>query len=388
VQTFKAGDVVQKIADWKKGQQDVTGTLTPEQVMRAALGSTSDLRRVKAVLLTKATPASKAAWRAIQAHGLAELFAKATTRSTNAGGEITEAISGAKLRSALAGDETAKMKVLLDPVDFNRLMKLRRVIEDVTVPISGTVNHSNSGNMIMRLVKDADNQFIAAASAAGFAVGGPVGAMVSGGAARMVAPAIKAAKQAKAEAETLEGVTDYSARRAATDDAGGTEPKPGVGTKAREVGAKSLRGFIDIYSSPRVLAPILVSTEGAARADEPAARRTVMGYERAANPDRSTWDKRADGSAKGMGWLGLLKRPDGEVSSEISVGVEIGGKEREIPLMVPGLTKPELDYLMTHNPESPAFQRDMPPSILAKAEAFARQRIAKGASPFRQDSEQ
>src|SRR5205085_4267637 len=96
-QTFKAGDVVQKIADWKKGQEGVTGALKPEEVMRAALASTSDLRRVKAVLLTKATPASKAAWRAIQAHGLAELFDKATTRNTNAAGEISEAISGAKL---------------------------------------------------------------------------------------------------------------------------------------------------------------------------------------------------------------------------------------------------------------------------------------------------
>lgn len=114
------------------------------------------------------------------------------------------------------------------------------------------------------------------------------------------------------------------------------------------------------------------------------------GYPVVANPDRSTWDKRADGSTKGMGWLGLRQRPDGGVSSEISVGVTINGKEQEIPLMVPGLTKPEVDYLMTHDPDqekNPNFLKDMPPSILEKATAFAKQRIADGKSPFRGDGE-
>ena len=120
---------------------------------------------------------------------------------------------------------------------------------------------------------------------------------------------------------------------------------------------------------------------------------SVMGYVRVANPDKAQWAKRADGSVKGMGWLGLLRRPDGGVSSEISVGIpasDLGGKgdrEIEIPLMVPGLTKPELDYLMTHHPEAPDFQRNMPRSILAKASDFARERLAQGKSPFRQDNE-
>ncbi len=114
---------------------------------------------------------------------------------------------------------------------------------------------------------------------------------------------------------------------------------------------------------------------------------TVMGYSVAANPDKSTWDKRADGSTKGMGWLGLLKRPGGGVSSEISVGVEINGKETEIPLMVPTLTKSELDYLMTHDPSKASFQKNMPASILSKAEDFASNRIAQGLRPFRQDGE-
>lgn len=260
VKTFRAKDVVQKIADWKKGQEDVTGLLTPEQVIKTALASTSDLKRIKAVLLSKPTVASKAAWRAIQAHGLAQVFEKATTRNTNAAGEITEAISGAKLRSAISGFPPDKLKVLLEPKDFNTLMKLRRVIEDVTIPISGTVNTSNSGNLIMRLVKDVDNQVTAAFAAAGTAIGGPVGAAVGGTIGRTISPAVKAVKQAKVEAETLSDATAYSPARAAAE---GAADKPSAAVRARQTAADSLRAFIDTYSSPRVLAPVLVSTEGA-----------------------------------------------------------------------------------------------------------------------------
>lgn len=133
----------------------------------------------------------------------------------------------------------------------------------------------------------------------------------------------------------------------------------------------------------------------------------IYGYNRVVPTNRQDWDKRADGSAKGMGFLGLLQRPDGGVSSEISAGVdaqELGlTKEHaaakhllnedgyiDIPTMVPGLTKPELDYLMTHEPDlkkNPKFFAEMPPGIMRKAGDYARQRIAAGLSPFAQDGE-
>lgn len=97
----------------------------------------------------------------------------------------------------------------------------------------------------------------------------------------------------------------------------------------------------------------------------------------AANP--AHWDQRADGSDKGQGFLGLLKRPDGRVSSEISVGVEIDGQEREIPTLVPTLSQDQLDYLMTH----PVGEgHPLPEAIIQKAVDFARQRLARGLSPF------
>jgi len=261
-QTFNGKDIVQAIADWKRGAENVTGALKPEQVMQRALASTSDLKRVKAVLLSKATAKSKAAWTAIQAHGLATIFEKATTRTANAGGEIAEAISGAKLRSAIESFGSDKLRVLLDSDQFNQLMKLRRVIEDVTIPISGTTNPSGSGNLIMRLVKDVDNQATAAMSAAGFAVGGPVGAAIAGGAARMVSPAVKEAREAAKATETLKNAAEYTAEQAAKDDTVGTAPRSVAGKvadKAKAGAGKSVRAFIDTYRSPRILAPILAS---------------------------------------------------------------------------------------------------------------------------------
>lgn len=261
-QTYNAKDVIQAIADWKKGAENVTGALKPEQVMQRALASTSDLKRVKAVLLSKPTVKSKAAWQAIQAHGLATIFEKAATRNTNAAGEIAEAISGAKLRLAIESFGPDKLRVLLDGDEFNRLMKLRRVIEDVTIPISGTTNPSGSGNLLMRIVKDVDNQATAAMSAAGFAVGGPVGAAIAGGAARMVSPAVKEARSAAKATETLKNAAGYTAEQAIKDDTVGTARRSVAGKmadKAKAGAAISVRAFIDTYGSPRILAPILAS---------------------------------------------------------------------------------------------------------------------------------
>ena len=108
----------------------------------------------------------------------------------------------------------------------------------------------------------------------------------------------------------------------------------------------------------------------------------------AGDPSANTdnWGLRADGTPKGQGFLGLLKRPDdGRVSSEISVGVPINGQETQIPTMVPTLNQAELDYLMNHpvGPNAPPLPR----SIIHKAVAHARSRIAAGLSPFANPSE-
>ncbi len=83
-----------------------------------------------------------------------------------------------------------------------------------------------------------------------------------------------------------------------------------------------------------------------------------------------------------QGFFGLLKRPDGDVSTEISVGVGMDGKEIEIPLIVPTLTKKELDYLLSADLKSKSFFNNMPPSIVDKAYDHAQTRMKSGMSPF------
>lgn len=107
-----------------------------------------------------------------------------------------------------------------------------------------------------------------------------------------------------------------------------------------------------------------------------------------ADTNEAMWDKREDGSAKGHGFLGLLQRPGGGVSSEISIGVdgsEVGSKkaEVEIPTMVPTLSKDELSALLSKDEGWVSQSKDpLASSIRGKARAFASERIAAGLDPF------
>lgn len=86
---------------------------------------------------------------------------------------------------------------------------------------------------------------------------------------------------------------------------------------------------------------------------------------------------RADGTAKGDGFLGRLKRPDGKVSTEISIGVNIDGKETQIPTLVPTLSQEEVATLLTIKEGE-----SIPEAIIEKAVAHARQRMSEGKSVF------
>ena len=79
-------------------------------------------------------------------------------------------------------------------------------------------------------------------------------------------------------------------------------------------------------------------------------------------------------SPKGKGFFGDLKRPDGDSSTELSSEFEYQGKKVEYPLIVPTLSKTELDILLKG--EKPTDD------IYDKAESWAKFRIDKGMSPF------
>ena len=86
------------------------------------------------------------------------------------------------------------------------------------------------------------------------------------------------------------------------------------------------------------------------------------------------YGNRPDGSEKGAGFFGELDRPDGDVSTELSAGVDFGDGEEEIPLLVPTLTKEQINHLLSG--EKPTDE------IYEQAIKFARARKQAGMPTF------
>jgi hypothetical protein len=91
-------------------------------------------------------------------------------------------------------------------------------------------------------------------------------------------------------------------------------------------------------------------------------------------PRQPAYGARNDGTLKGRGFLGEIRTPDGQVMTELSVGVDWGEGEQEIPAIVPGLTPQEIEHLRRGGQPTDA--------IVDKAIKHARKRRAQGLSPF------
>lgn len=239
LQTFKAKDVVQKLIDWKRGTQ--TPVVLPENAIKTIFAggkeATTELRKVKAILLSNPTPKSKAAWQAIQAHAVADIFDKAFVLNANPGGGVLGQISGAKLNTAIAKFGADKLKVLLPETEFNQLMKLRRIIGDATIPIQRTTNPSGSGWAVIRFLA---GQGMKLAGVARFVPG--VGPIVDTAAGLM-----RVGREASEAKKTAAGVTDFTAEAAAKADAPKAEP------------ADYARKFISVAGSDEIIAPLIAS---------------------------------------------------------------------------------------------------------------------------------
>lgn len=79
---------------------------------------------------------------------------------------------------------------------------------------------------------------------------------------------------------------------------------------------------------------------------------------------------RQDGTKKGMGFLGPLRSSDNQIMSELSVGVNIDGKEMDIPSFVPTLSPQEVSHLIGGG--------EMNDAIVMKAAEHARMRLKQG----------
>ena len=91
---------------------------------------------------------------------------------------------------------------------------------------------------------------------------------------------------------------------------------------------------------------------------------------------------RSDGTQKSnRGFLGGIRNNvTGGTMTELSIGVEIDGKETQIPALVPTLTEEEIAILQNNDFEGRA--KEIPQSIIEKAKKHAEGRIAAGKSPF------
>ena len=104
--------------------------------------------------------------------------------------------------------------------------------------------------------------------------------------------------------------------------------------------------------------------------------------------DPATWGTREDGTSKGNGFFGVLARPDGGVSTEISMGTsDVDGTEQQIPLLVPTLTPEEVQYLVS-NPPNSDWSNPVMQSIAQKAIEFAKTRKSAGQPFFAGNGEQ
>lgn len=82
---------------------------------------------------------------------------------------------------------------------------------------------------------------------------------------------------------------------------------------------------------------------------------------------------------KSMGYFGELPIPgESNIATEYSIGVNIGGKNLEIPSIVPTLSGEELNSVL----QAAGGNGKIPESVIQKAISHAKERISKGLSPF------
>lgn len=92
-------------------------------------------------------------------------------------------------------------------------------------------------------------------------------------------------------------------------------------------------------------------------------------------PDVEGWGTLppGDSSKKGRGYYGLMRNTKGQDVSEFSIGVTIKGNNYHVPSLVPGLTRREIDEVLSG---------EVSESVERKATAWALKRINEGRPVF------
>lgn len=92
------------------------------------------------------------------------------------------------------------------------------------------------------------------------------------------------------------------------------------------------------------------------------------------------YGNRPDGTPKGAGYFGEIPSPvrPGEFSTELTIGVNLGGKDVDIPLITPNLSRSEIEAVMRGRESK---------EIVNKAVEHAKARMKQGKSPYADDGE-
>jgi len=104
---------------------------------------------------------------------------------------------------------------------------------------------------------------------------------------------------------------------------------------------------------------------------------------------------RTDGTAKGLGYYGPILSPDGNFMTEVSIDVDIDGKNVSIPLLIPGLTAREIHTVqkasttgIVSNDVNGYMEDQVFQGVIKKAIEHAKGRIKAGDNPFAEEGEQ
>lgn len=95
-------------------------------------------------------------------------------------------------------------------------------------------------------------------------------------------------------------------------------------------------------------------------------------------PPTPYYGERPDGTLKGTGYLGEIPRSDGDVMTEVTTGVEINGKEMNIPLITPYSSKADIEYLKKADIKGKDFYDNMPKGMMDRAVKHAVDRMKAG----------
>lgn len=93
-------------------------------------------------------------------------------------------------------------------------------------------------------------------------------------------------------------------------------------------------------------------------------------------PPQKSDKLREDGTTKGPGWIGSIPSKDGKEMTELSFDFDVDGKKIFAPLLVPTLSKEEVDYLSSGGKPTDA--------IYKKAQDFAMEKVSNGESTFKE----